>query len=362
MFENTPAEIYRFRDLILEREGYRSYEEFLKSSYWIGIKEKTKLLKYKGKYDKCKNCNTTENIQLHHEDYKWLLHKRELLNIIPLCKVCHEKLHFVAHHLNMSFKEAKKIIMLGVLNMDRIEDVLLLKKNSQSINYHNMNSSNQEIEKLKNNKIIMCKTEDSKESKNSFLEVKSEIIRPKSNLANNKRFATDSISSIRKKINAVSNLKMEESKQQDFSNKHFSQEDLEEKWNNFADLRKIEGKMGLFTTLNQSKPIIKDDFLISFEIDSEVQKIEFQTVSQLLLDFLRSELQNGKIVLDLTITSTKNSKLNQLSSRERFFQVAEEHPEIHAFKEQKIFEYEKTNNGDTEKAVLELIKDFEKTL
>ena len=80
---------------------------------------------------------------------------------------------------------------------------------------------------------------------------------------------------------------------------------MEEKWNNFADLRKIEGKMGLFTTLTKSKPIIKDDFLISFEIDSEVQKIEFQTVSQLLLDFLRSELQNGKIMLDLTITSTK---------------------------------------------------------
>ena len=98
---------------------------------------------------------------------------------------------------------------------------------------------------------------------------------------------------------------MEEPKQQDFSNKHFSQEDLEEKWNSFADLRKIEGKMGLFTTLTKSKPIIKDDFLISFEIDSEVQKIEFQTISQLLLDFLRSELQNGKIMLDLTITLLK---------------------------------------------------------
>ena len=179
----------------------------------------------------------------------------------------------------------------------------------------------------------ISKTEDSQESKNRDLGVKSEIIRPKSILANNKRFATASISSIRKKINADSNLKMEEPKQQDFSNKHFSQEELEEKWNNFADLRKIEGKVGLFTTLTKSKPIIKDDFLISFEIDSEVQKIEFQTISQLLLDFLRSELQNGKIVLDLTITSTKTPKLNQLSSRERFFQMAEKNPDLHNLKE-----------------------------
>ena len=54
--------------------------------------------------------------------------------------------------------------------------------------------------------------------------------------------------------------------------------------------------------------------------------------------------------------------INQLSYKEKFFQVAEEHTEIHDFKDQKIVEYEEKNNGDTEKAVLELIKDFKKTL
>ena len=44
MFENTPSEIYRFRDLILEREGYEDYTEFLESSYWKGIKEKNKII------------------------------------------------------------------------------------------------------------------------------------------------------------------------------------------------------------------------------------------------------------------------------------------------------------------------------
>ena len=165
------------------------------------------------------------------------------------------------------------------------------------------------------------------------IEVKTEIVRPNSSLTDNKRFTTASISSIRKKINADSNVKSEEVKKQDLSATRFSQTLLEEKWNNFADLRKKEGKMGLYTTLTKSTPILGEDFSISFEIDSEVQKIEFQTESQLLLDFLRSELINGKINLNLKITASHSPKLTQLTSRERFFQMADENPELHNFKE-----------------------------
>ena len=165
------------------------------------------------------------------------------------------------------------------------------------------------------------------------IEVKTEIVRPNSSLTDNKRFTTASISSIRKKINDDSNVKLEEVKRQDLSSTKFSQILLEEKWNNFAELRKKEGKMGLYTTLTKSTPILGEDFSISFEIDSEVQKIEFQTESHLLLDFLRSELINGKINLNLKITASHSPKLTQLTSRERFFQMADENPELHNFKE-----------------------------
>ena len=165
------------------------------------------------------------------------------------------------------------------------------------------------------------------------IEVKTEIVRPNSSLTDNKRFTTASISSIRKKINDDSNVKLEEVKKQDLSSTKFSQTLLEEKWNNFAELRKKEGKMGLYTTLTKSTPILGEDFSISFEIDSEVQKIEFQTESHLLLDFLRSELINGKINLNLKITASHSPKLTQLTSRERFFQMADENPELHNFKE-----------------------------
>ena len=164
-------------------------------------------------------------------------------------------------------------------------------------------------------------------------DVKTEIIRPKSSLSSKKRFTTASITGIRKKINDDSNSQVEVDKKQDVSSSRFSQTLLEEKWNQFAELRKKEGKMGLHTTLTKTRPILNDDFSIEFIIDSEVQKIEFQTESQLLLDFLRSELKNGLIQLNLQITESKSPKLTQLTSRERFFQMAEENPDLHYFKE-----------------------------
>ena len=164
-------------------------------------------------------------------------------------------------------------------------------------------------------------------------DVKTEIIRPKSSLSSKKRFTTASITGIRKKINDDSDTQVEGDKKQDVSSSRFSQTLLEEKWNQFAELRKKEGKMGLHTTMTKTRPILNDDFSIEFIIDSEVQKIEFQTESQLLLDFLRSELKNGLIQLNLQITESKSPKLTQLTSRERFFQMAEENPDLHNFKE-----------------------------
>ena len=196
-----------------------------------------------------------------------------------------------------------------------------------------VNPKDLEFEVSLNEVKTISKSDNHKESKIRELEVNTEIIRPKTILANNKRFATASISSIRKKINDDSNLKIEETQKQKLSVSHFSQLELENKWNKFADLRKKEGKMGLYTTMTKSKPFLKKDYLISFEIDSEVQKIELQTESQLLLDFLRSELQNAKIMLDLYISSSETPKLTQLTSRERFFQMAEKNPDLHNFKE-----------------------------
>ena len=162
---------------------------------------------------------------------------------------------------------------------------------------------------------------------------KSEIIRPKTSLSIKKRSVAASITGLREKINQESISKDEDIGEEVLASSKFSQKLLEEKWNEFAEIKNKEGKIGLFTTLTKQTPTLLDDFLIKFILDSEVQKMEFQTQNQLLLDFLRAELKNGHIQLVLELTKSDNPKLSQLTSKERFFQMAEKNPDLHIFKE-----------------------------
>ena len=162
---------------------------------------------------------------------------------------------------------------------------------------------------------------------------KSEIIRPKTSLSIKKRSVAASITGLREKINQESISKDEDIGEEVLASSKFSQKLLEEKWNEFAEIKNKEGKIGLFTTLTKQTPKLLDDFLIKFILDSEVQKMEFQTQNQLLLDFLRAELKNGHIQLVLELTKSDNPKLSQLTSKERFFQMAEKNPDLHIFKE-----------------------------
>ena len=172
------------------------------------------------------------------------------------------------------------------------------------------------------------------ETKKTTYEIpKSEIIRPKTSLSIKKRSAAASITGIRKKINEDLNAETKDSEIKVAEKTDFTQNKLEEKWLEFAEIKKKEGKIGLFTTLNKQKPKLNKDFSITFIIDSEVQKMEFQTQNQFLLDFLRLELKNGQIKLNLEITKSDSPKLTQLTSRERFFQMADKNPDLHTFKE-----------------------------
>ena len=162
---------------------------------------------------------------------------------------------------------------------------------------------------------------------------KSEIIRPKTSLSIKKRSVAASITGIRQQINQESIAKNEDGGVEVLESSKFSQKLLEEKWNEFAEIKNKEGKIVLYTTLTKQNPELLDNFLIKFILDSEVQKMEFQTQNQLLLDFLRAELKNGHIQLALELTKYDNPKLTQLTSKERFFQMAEKNPDLHIFKE-----------------------------
>lgn len=104
--EKNLNDCYLIRDAILRHHGYGDYDEFLKSDYWASIKKKTKLSKYGDNYKKCSHCGSIDDLQLHHINYRWLLHKRELMSLRCLCKKCHSEVHEFANLHNIKISES----------------------------------------------------------------------------------------------------------------------------------------------------------------------------------------------------------------------------------------------------------------
>tara|TARA_B100001287_G_scaffold19152_1_gene14182 strand:- start:16472 stop:18193 length:1722 start_codon:yes stop_codon:yes gene_type:complete len=213
-------------------------------------------------------------------------------------------------------KKSKKIEIIPPNSFDKKEDVDVFDVSEEELKKEEKKSSKQ-------NKDFT-----------SLEPKKAKIIRPNPNFKMRRRAMTSSITGIRDQISQKQDLDTEKQEEQNTASSKFSFQLLLEKWNSFAEQREKEGKVGLHTTLTKSNPILNDDFTINFTIDSEVQRMELQKESQFLLDYLRSELNNGQIQLNLEVTALSQSKLSQLTSKERFFQMAETNPDLHLFKEE----------------------------
>ena len=235
--------------------------------------------------------------------YKTSQNQRLLIEItlMQLCSVQVQK------------KKAKSVAILPP-NFSDVEDTSPLPKNDQ------VEKTEIQLKKQQESPAI-----DSEEPK---------IIAPKRSLSIKKRSLTTSISGIRKKLNDHDEQVLKQEELLISSNSKFSTQLLLEKWNEFAEVKKKEGKMGLYTTLTKSSPILKNDFNVDFHLDSEVQKMDLQKETPYLLEYLRKELNNGSIQIHLHVSELENQKISQFTSRERFFQMAEKNPDLHLFKEE----------------------------
>ena len=235
--------------------------------------------------------------------YKTSQNQRLLIEItlMQLCSVQVQK------------KKAKSVAILPP-NFSDVEDTSPLPKNDQV--------EKTEIQLKKQQESTAIESEEPK------------IIAPKRSLSIKKRSLTTSISGIRKKLNHQDEQVQKQEELLISSNSKFSTQLLIEKWNKFAEAKKKEGKMGLYTTLTKSSPILKNDFNVDFHLDSAVQKMDLQKETPYLLEHLRKELNNGSIQIHLHVSELENQKISQLTSRERFFQMAEKNPDLHLFKEE----------------------------
>ena len=236
-----------------------------------------------------------------------------------------------------SYKSSQNQRLLIEITLMQLCSVQIQKKKAKSVAILPPNFLDiEEIGPLpKNDQIKKTDIKLKKQHESPELEVEEpKIIAPKRSLSIKKRSLTTSISGIRKKLNDNEEQVQKQEALLISSNSKFSSHLLLEKWNKFAEIKKKEGKMGLHTTLTKSSPILKNDFNVDFHLDSEVQKMDLQKETPYLLEYLRKELNNGSIQIHLHVSEMENQKISQLTSRERFFQMAEKNPDLHLFKEE----------------------------
>lgn len=94
------ADTYKVRAMLLNG---MTYEQYLRSDRWAEIKAKAASRPY---YKQCLACTSTDRINLHHKNYRFIGTHREMTEIIPLCGDCHKRVHDFAKDENISVTKA----------------------------------------------------------------------------------------------------------------------------------------------------------------------------------------------------------------------------------------------------------------
>lgn len=93
------ADTWDRRDIMI---GTMRYSDYLASDHWNAVKKKAL---ERPNYRKCEFCNS-EQVELHHTSYKWILTPKELLVIISLCRKHHQEVHDLASAEGISVRVA----------------------------------------------------------------------------------------------------------------------------------------------------------------------------------------------------------------------------------------------------------------
>ena len=149
------------------------------------------------------------------------------------------------------------------------------------------------------------------------------------------RTPSTSIFKKQEKLNKENAKKREE---EDLTNKPslpFTFDQLMKPWVDFSEQLKADGKGGMHATLNKYKPKLNEtDFTIVFDVDSDLQKIEFQQQSQEFMSYLRKSLDNYSIKLNINVLALDETVKIHLGSKDKFLKMVDKNPDLDILRDQ----------------------------
>lgn len=116
------------------------------------------------------------------------------------------------------------------------------------------------------------------------------------------------------------------------SRQSFGIDILTKHWNTYANKKKEEGKINLFTLMTSNPPLLLDNFIIEVGIENKIQENQLADEKIDLLNFLRVELQNFSIdIVTKQIEQVQKKRL--YTSTEKYQHMIEKNPKLEEFKQ-----------------------------
>jgi len=112
----------------------------------------------------------------------------------------------------------------------------------------------------------------------------------------------------------------------------FSIDDLKMLWRRFAFQMKDEGRDTFYNALIKRDPKAISDTSYDLEVDNQVQVDYIRPYLSDLLGFLRKELKNYDLSVDLKLTTTPDTEIKFQTGKDKFASLARKNPYLHTLK------------------------------
>jgi hypothetical protein len=121
----------------------------------------------------------------------------------------------------------------------------------------------------------------------------------------------------------------------DFSNMPMNDyhiDDFKMAWRRFAHMLKEKGDKTYYNALIKRDPIAKNDDLFILEVDNQVQVDTIRLRISELLGYLRKELRNYNIKVEIVITNNPDQEVKFQTGKDKFAAMARKNPNLHTLK------------------------------
>lgn len=115
----------------------------------------------------------------------------------------------------------------------------------------------------------------------------------------------------------------------------FTQSQLEDVWNSFAERVKEEKGQNFFIVLSGSKPQLHENFEVKFALFNSAQQLAMDTIIPDLMAYLRQQLRNGAIALKTYIDQSASPQVQSrtyVGGEALFEEMAEKNPALRSLR------------------------------